>query len=84
LREIEDRFREGQRTAVDQAASLGNEALKIASETSSQALNRVSQQAEEHPFATIAVALGIGFLIGVAACRSPQLRLTQPTAPSTR
>jgi ElaB/YqjD/DUF883 family membrane-anchored ribosome-binding protein len=70
LQEIESRFREGQHAAANQAAELGREALKIGSEARSQALDRISEQAEEHPLATIGVALGVGFLIGVAVCRS--------------
>jgi hypothetical protein len=54
----------------NQAADLGREALKIGSEAGSQGLVRISEQAEEHPLATIGVALGVGFLVGVAVCRS--------------
>ena len=70
LQEIESRFSEGQHAAANQAADLGKEALKIGSEAGSQALDRISEQAEEHPLATIGIALGVGFLIGVAVCRS--------------
>jgi len=62
--------RKGQHAAANQAADLGREALKIGSEAGSQALDRISEQAKEHPLATIGVALGVGFLIGVAVCRS--------------
>lgn len=69
LQDIEDRFRAGQRQAVDQAMNLATEARRMGSEAGNQALDRISDQAEEHPLATIAVALGVGFLIGVAVCR---------------
>jgi hypothetical protein len=44
---------QGQHAAANQAADLGREALKIGSEAGSQALDRISEQAEEHPLATI-------------------------------
>ena len=69
LQEIEDRFSSGQRIAADQAATLSKDALKVASETGSFAVDRISAQAEEHPWVTTGVALGVGFLVGVAASR---------------
>jgi hypothetical protein len=45
--DIEERFREGQHAAANQAADLGREALKIGSEAGSQALDRISEQAED-------------------------------------
>ena len=69
LEDIEDRFHTGRRIAANQAATLSRDALKVASEAGSQAMDRISEQAEEHPWATIGVALGVGFLIGVAVTR---------------
>lgn len=69
LQDIEDRLRAGQRRAVDQATYLANEALRTGSEAGRQSLNRIGEEAEEHPFAAIGVALGVGLLIGIAACR---------------
>jgi ElaB/YqjD/DUF883 family membrane-anchored ribosome-binding protein len=68
LQDIEERFRAGRRMAVDQTADLGRVALKVGSEAGSRALDGLSEEAEKHPFATMAVALGVGFLIGVAVC----------------
>jgi len=70
LQDIEDRFRAGQRRAVDQAANLANEALRTGSEAGSRALDRISEQAEAHPLTTIAVALGVGLLMGIAVSRA--------------
>lgn len=70
LQDIEDRLRAGQRRAVDRATSLANEALRTGSEAGRYTLDRVGEQTEEHPFAAIAVALGVGFLIGIAVYRA--------------
>jgi ElaB/YqjD/DUF883 family membrane-anchored ribosome-binding protein len=70
LQDIEDRLRAGQRRAVDRAAVLANEALRSGSDAGRYTLERVGEQTEEHPFAAIAIALGVGFLIGVAAYRA--------------
>ncbi len=70
LQDIDDRLRTGQRRAVDRATNLANEALRAGSEAGRQTLERLGEETEEHPFAAIAVALGVGFLIGVAACRA--------------
>ena len=70
LNEIVDRFGRGQRAAVDQAASLGNEAVKISARASNEALGRIATQAKTRPLAAFAVAIGVGILIGVAVRRS--------------
>jgi ElaB/YqjD/DUF883 family membrane-anchored ribosome-binding protein len=61
LNGIVDRFDRGQRVAVDQALSFGNEAI---------ALERIATQAKNRPMATLAVAIGVGLLIGFAVRRS--------------
>jgi ElaB/YqjD/DUF883 family membrane-anchored ribosome-binding protein len=58
LNELLQRFGRGQRVAVDQAASFGNDAIE-----------RVAVQAKDRPMATLAVAIGVGLLIGFAARR---------------
>jgi ElaB/YqjD/DUF883 family membrane-anchored ribosome-binding protein len=70
LNEIVDRFGRGQRAAVDEAASLGNEAVKISARAGNDALGRIATQAKTRPFAAFAVAIGVGILIGVAVRRS--------------
>jgi ElaB/YqjD/DUF883 family membrane-anchored ribosome-binding protein len=70
LNEIADRFGRGQRAAVDEAASLGNEAVKISARAGNEALGRIATQAKTRPFAAFAVAIGVGILIGVAVRRS--------------
>lgn len=70
LKEIEDRFRTGQRLAVDEAASLSNEAVKTGARIGNDALDRIATQARHRPLVTLAVAVGVGILIGIAGRRS--------------
>jgi hypothetical protein len=70
LNELGSRFRRGQRAAVDEAASFGNEALRLGSRAGSDALSRIAQQAKHRPLFTLAVAIGVGVLIGFAGRRN--------------
>ena len=70
LNDIADRFGRGQRAAVDEVASLGNEAVKISAKAGNDALGRIPTQAKTRPLAAFAVAIGVGILIGVAVRRS--------------
>ncbi len=70
LNDLVDRFGRGQRAAVDEAASLGNEAVKISARAGNEALGRIATQAKSRPFAAFAVAICVGILIGVAVRRS--------------
>jgi len=66
LSDIVARFRRGQRVAVDEAANYGNEAVKLGGD----ALERVAAQARQRPLLTLAVAIGVGILIGAAGRRN--------------
>jgi hypothetical protein len=70
LNDIVDRFGRGQRAAVDEAASLGNEAVRIGARAGNDALDRIATQAKTRPLAAFVVAIGLGILIGVAVRRS--------------
>ena len=70
LNEIGDSFRRGQRVAVDEAASFGNEAVKRGAQIGSDALGQIAGQARRRPLVTLAVAIGVGVLIGAAARRN--------------
>ena len=74
LSDMLDRFRERGEAAGDQASRLGNRALKLGAGYGSDALARVSAQAEDRPLVTIGVALGIGILIGAAVLGSVNRR----------
>ena len=65
-----DRFGRGQRATVDEAASFGNEALKIGAKIGSDAIEQVATQAKKRPLITLAVAIGVGILIGLATRRN--------------
>ena len=70
LNDIVDRFGRGQRAAVDEAASLGNEAIKFSARAGNDALGGIATQAKTRPLAAFAVTIGVGILIGVAVRRS--------------
>jgi hypothetical protein len=69
LNDIGSRFRRGQRVAIDEAADFGNEAIKLGTKVGNDALERIADQAKRRPLVTLAVAIGIGVLIGFAGRR---------------
>lgn len=69
LNEIGDRFRRGQRVEADEAVSLGNEAVRLGSRFGNDAMAQVASQARQRPLLTLAVAIGVGFLIGASTRR---------------
>jgi ElaB/YqjD/DUF883 family membrane-anchored ribosome-binding protein len=64
--EIVDRFRSGRRLAGDEAVRFGNEAAKFGAKVGNDALERVASEVEHRPLITLAVAVGVGILIGMA------------------
>jgi ElaB/YqjD/DUF883 family membrane-anchored ribosome-binding protein len=70
LSDLVDRFRRGQRAAADGAATLGDAAMRTGTRMGSDALERIASQAKQRPLLTVAVAIGVGILIGVAGRRS--------------
>jgi hypothetical protein len=70
INDLGERFRRGQRWTVDEAASMGNEAVKIGTRVGSDALERIAHQAKRRPLVTLAVAIGVGVLIGFAGRRN--------------
>jgi hypothetical protein len=70
LSDIADRFWRGQRAATERAADLGGRAVRISGRIGSDALGRVTAKAKQHPLLTLAVAIGIGVVIGAAGRRS--------------
>jgi hypothetical protein len=64
--EIVDRFRSGRRWAGDEAARFGNEAAKFGAKVGNDALHRMAREVEHRPLVTLAVAVGVGILIGMA------------------
>ena len=60
--EIVDRFRSGRRLAGDEAARFGNKAAKFGNDS----LHRMANAVEHRPLVTLAVAVGVGILIGMA------------------
>jgi hypothetical protein len=70
LTDIADRFRRGQRVAVDEAANIGNEAVRFGARVGNDAIERIAHQAKQRPLFTLAVAIGIGVLIGFSGRRN--------------
>jgi hypothetical protein len=69
LHEILDRFG-GQGFGVDEVARVGSEATKIGARVGSDALERIATQAKNRPLVTLAAAIGVGVLVGMAIRRS--------------
>jgi ElaB/YqjD/DUF883 family membrane-anchored ribosome-binding protein len=70
LADIAERFRLGQQVALDQASTFGNQAVRIGSKVGSDAVETISGQTKQRPLVMLAVAVGVGILIGAAARRS--------------
>src|SRR4029077_18030912 len=69
LSEIGDSLRRGQRVALDEAASVSNEAVKLGARMGNDALGQIADQARRRPLFTLAVAIGVGVLIGAVVRR---------------
>jgi hypothetical protein len=74
VNDMMDRFRQGRQMAGGQAGRLGNQALDLGAKYSNDALRRIADEIENRPLVTIAVALGIGILIGAALLGSANVR----------
>jgi ElaB/YqjD/DUF883 family membrane-anchored ribosome-binding protein len=70
LNEMVERFRQGRQAAGDQAGRLSNQAVNLGAKYGSDALQRAASEVEERPLVTVAIALGIGILIGAAVLTS--------------
>jgi ElaB/YqjD/DUF883 family membrane-anchored ribosome-binding protein len=57
-----DRFRQGASSLSDQSAAFGKDAARYGT----AALNQISNETEQRPLIAVAVALGVGILIGMA------------------
>jgi len=69
LNDIADRFWRGRRAAAEGAVGLGGRAVRMGGRIGSDALDRIASQAKERPLLTLAVAIGVGVLIGAAGRR---------------
>jgi ElaB/YqjD/DUF883 family membrane-anchored ribosome-binding protein len=61
-----DRFRQGASTVGDQSAALGRDAARLGT----VAVNRIADETGRRPLFALAVAIGVGILIGMAARNS--------------
>jgi hypothetical protein len=81
LNDLTDRFRRGQRVALDEATSFGTEAVQAGARAGNDALDRLGNHAKQRPLSFMAAAVGIGILIGFAAWRG---RDDSPRTPPRR
>jgi ElaB/YqjD/DUF883 family membrane-anchored ribosome-binding protein len=65
LSEAGNRFRGGARGLSAEASYLGDEAARLGND----AMRRLSNEVEQRPLVMLAVAAGLGFLVGIAARR---------------
>ena len=69
---IAERFRGGANTFGDETAKIGSEAARLGNEAAkvgNDALRRLANEVEHRPLVTLAVAVGVGVLIGLASQR---------------
>ena len=69
LSEIVDRFLRGQSSALKDAADFGDQAVRSGARLGKDALQRITTDTKHRPLVVLAVALGLGVLIGIAARR---------------
>jgi ElaB/YqjD/DUF883 family membrane-anchored ribosome-binding protein len=66
---IAERFRGSAASVSDEAVKIGGHAAKEAAKLGHGALRRISQEVEHRPLVTLAVAVGVGVLVGLASHR---------------
>jgi hypothetical protein len=79
--EIVKRFRSGRRLAGDEAARLGDEAARLGDEAAklgakigNDTLRRMASEVEHRPLIALAVAVGVGILIGTSVTTAGRRR----------
>jgi ElaB/YqjD/DUF883 family membrane-anchored ribosome-binding protein len=65
LSSIADRFREGANSMSDEVAKIGSEGARLGND----ALRRLTKEVEHRPLVTLAVAVSVGILVGLAQRR---------------
>ncbi len=61
-----ERFRQGASTVGDQSAALGKDAARLGT----MAIDRIGEESRQRPLIAVAVALGVGILLGIALRKS--------------
>jgi ElaB/YqjD/DUF883 family membrane-anchored ribosome-binding protein len=69
VEEVLARLRAGGRRAGDEAWRLANDAARLGGKVGSKAVERANDEIEYRPFTTLAIAVGLGILIGLAGAR---------------
>lgn len=66
VNDVVERLRSGGRVAGGEAVRFGNDAARYSAKLGNDALDRVAGEVEQRPLITLAVAIGVGILIGMA------------------
>jgi ElaB/YqjD/DUF883 family membrane-anchored ribosome-binding protein len=69
LSDVMDRFRGSARSVGDEASRFGHEAARVGARLGGTALRKISDEVEHRPLMILAVAVGVGFLVGLAGRR---------------
>jgi len=70
VNDLVERLRSGRQIAGDEALRLGSDAARFGAKAGNDALKRVTEEIEYRPLTMLAVAIGIGILIGMAGSKS--------------
>ena len=62
-------FRQVRQITANDAVSLSNEAIVLGARVGNDAVRRIGAEIERRPFVTLAAAIGIGLLMGIAGKR---------------
>ena len=65
LADVADRFRGGTRSVGDEMSRVGHEAARLGND----ALRRISSEVEQRPLVVLAIAAGVGLLVGMSSRR---------------
>ena len=65
LTDVADRFRGGTRSVGDEMSRVGHEAARLGND----ALRRISSEVEQRPLVVLAIAAGVGLLVGMSSRR---------------
>jgi ElaB/YqjD/DUF883 family membrane-anchored ribosome-binding protein len=69
LADVADRFRGGARSMGDEMSRVGHGAAREAARLGHDALRRVSNEVEQRPLVVLAIAAGLGLLVGMSSRR---------------
>jgi hypothetical protein len=69
LSQVIEHFTRNPRVTVDEVANFGKEATRIGSKIGTNAFEQIATRTKERPLLILAVAVGVGILVGIARRR---------------